>query len=394
MTNHRTYETTHPWITFNLDLRRAPYRLWILLGEVQSKCDHIAGVPLQPVTYNELQLVYLAKGAHATTAIEGNTLTEEDALQIIDGTLELPESQKYLEKEITNIIAAYDQMLEELSYGELPDLSVDRIMEFNSQVLEDLEVEGHVVPGEITNQQVGVGRYRGAPPEDCLFLLEELCNWLNRPDFDDLQNQPVIQGVIKAIVAHIYLVWIHPFGDGNGRTARLMESQFLLSAGVPSPAVHLLSDHYNSTRQLYYRQLDAARETGSGLLNFFEYAVAGFLEGLQEQITKIQHQQLNISWRDYIRDQFRNLKGNADRRRRQLIYDVSLFDEAVSYEDITHVSPNVAELYATLTRRTLLRDISKLIDMELLRQTPAGIKANKEIMLTFLPQRAPVSNED
>lgn len=56
--------------------------------------------------------------------------------------------------------------------------------------------------------------------------------------------------IFKAVVAHLYLAWIHPVGDGNGRTARLVEFQILLSSGVPSPAAHLLSNHYNQTRLL------------------------------------------------------------------------------------------------------------------------------------------------
>ncbi len=73
----RTYEKTHPWITFAANLRSAPTSLWIVLGECQSKCEHIAAVPLQTATSEKLHTVYLAKGAHATTAIEGNTLSEE-----------------------------------------------------------------------------------------------------------------------------------------------------------------------------------------------------------------------------------------------------------------------------------------------------------------------------
>ncbi|WP_433223897.1 Fic family protein [Dactylosporangium sp. CS-047395] len=45
--------------------------------------------------------------------------------------------------------------------------------------------------------------------------------------------------MIKAMLAHLYLAWIHPFGDGNGRTARLIESQLLLQAGVPVPAANV-----------------------------------------------------------------------------------------------------------------------------------------------------------
>lgn len=92
----REYERTHPWITFRLDLGRFPWSLWMLLGEAQSRIDHLCGVPLRPMTAEMLHRVYLAKGAMATTAIEGNTLSEEDVLKHLDGRLEVPPSKEYL----------------------------------------------------------------------------------------------------------------------------------------------------------------------------------------------------------------------------------------------------------------------------------------------------------
>jgi hypothetical protein len=77
----RTFERTHPWISFRIDLRQARPQLWMLLGEASSKCEHIAGVPLRPATAEQLHLLYLAKGAAATTAIEGNSLTEKGSNQ-------------------------------------------------------------------------------------------------------------------------------------------------------------------------------------------------------------------------------------------------------------------------------------------------------------------------
>jgi len=81
--------------------------------------------------------------------------------------------------------------------------------------------------------------------------------------------------------------WIHPFGDGNGRTARLVEFQILLQAGIPSPAAHLLSNHYKQTRTEYYRQLATASRSGGNILPFIEYAVGGFVDGLKEQLALI-----------------------------------------------------------------------------------------------------------
>ena len=91
----REYEQSHPWLTFRLDLGRAQADLWLLLGEAVSKCEHLAGVPLKPAQHEHFNQLFLAKGVLATTAIEGNTLTEDEVLQHIRGTLKLPASKDH-----------------------------------------------------------------------------------------------------------------------------------------------------------------------------------------------------------------------------------------------------------------------------------------------------------
>ena len=53
----RAYERTHPWISFNIDLTKAQARFWMALGEAQSKCEHVAGIPLRPDTANERKTI-------------------------------------------------------------------------------------------------------------------------------------------------------------------------------------------------------------------------------------------------------------------------------------------------------------------------------------------------
>ena len=86
------------------------------------------------------------------------------------------------------------------------------------------------------------------------------------------------RGLTRALPAHLYIAWIHPFADGNGRTARLVEYQLLAGSGlVPTPAVHLLSNHYNLTRSYYYRVLDrSSRIRPWSPVEFIAYAVDGF----------------------------------------------------------------------------------------------------------------------
>lgn len=383
----RTYEKTHPWLTFRLDMSRASYRLWIALGEAQSKCEHIAGVPLREAAAEALHRLFLAKGALATTAIEGNTLSEEEVIRHLEGTLELPPSKEYLAQEIDNIVGACNQILRGPAIGIPPGLTPQHIKDLNGAVLKGLESEDHVVPGQVRVDSVGVAGYRGAPAQDCSYLLERLCEWLNSSDFQSSGEMKIVYGVLKAVIAHVYLAWIHPFGDGNGRTARLIEYQILIDAGVPSPAAHLLSNHYNQTRNEYYRQLDAASKSGGNLLPFIEYAVEGFVEGLRVQLQYIRQQQWDIAWRNFVDEHFRDRNGKADVRRRHLVLDLSVAGAPVHVSKIPELTPRLASAYAKTSAKTVTRDVKALEEEGLITRRHDGIRANREVILAFLPLR-------
>lgn len=381
----RTYNQTQPWISFEIDLRKASFRLWMLLGEARSKCEHIAEVPLLPHVAKHLHQVFLAKGVLATTAIEGNTLTEEEVLKRIEGQLKLPPSKEYLGKEIDNIVQACNSIGRAVLAGDQAGVRAQDIKEYNRLVLKDLPLDEKAVPGEIRGHSVVVGSYKGAPAEDCSFLLEKLCDWLKTGFEPPEANLKIAFGIIKAIVSHIYIAWIHPFGDGNGRTARLVEFQIMLSAGVPSTAAHLLSNHYNQTRTEYYRQLDQAHKTRGDVFPFIEYALQGFVDGLKEQVELIQAQQLHVHWINYIHEQFRNKEGKTADRRRRLAIDLSAEAEPVPITKTRHITPRIAEAYANKTDKTVRRDINTLEKMGILDVTEGKVRAKQEIMLGLLP---------
>ena len=140
-TSRRKYEDSHGWITFEVNLTRAPHNLWFLLGEASSKCDHLANTPLQPSVAKELHTLYLAKGALATTAIEGNTLSESEVLAHLAGELILPKSKEYLAKEIDNIVAACRSLTDPLHLNHERALTVETICAFNRQVLHGLPLD-------------------------------------------------------------------------------------------------------------------------------------------------------------------------------------------------------------------------------------------------------------
>ena len=382
----RTYKKTHPWLTFQIDLRFIEYETWIALGEAQSKCEHISGVPLRPDVAQQLHMVYLAKGVLATTAIEGNTLTESEVIKHLEGKLELPPSKKYLSKEIDNIIVACDKIATDILIRDKAEISVEKIKNYNKSILDGLSLNESIVPGQVRTYSVGVGRYRAAPAEDCEYLLQELCSWLN--EFQIPENNRITFGILKAIIAHIYFVWIHPFGDGNGRTARLIEFQILLEAGIPTPAAHLLSNFYNQTRTEYYRQLDKTTKMEGNISDFIIYASTGFVDQLKEQVDIIRLQQWDIVWRNYVHEMFKDQTTDAAVRQRHLALDLSFTtDESIYISKIPEISTRMAAAYAKKTRKTMVRDVNKLISMGLVERTKDGVRAKREVILAFLPAR-------
>jgi Fic family protein len=385
----RRYQETHPWVDFRVDMRPAPPELWMLLGEARSKIAHIAGSLLDPEVASELHIVYLTKGVLATTAIEGNTLSEEEARQRIEGQLELPPSREYLGLEIDNILGAYNEIKDELVAGVAAPMSRATVENYNRLILKDLKLDDGVVPGEVPSHAVAVGGYRGAPREDCEFLLDQLTEWLNGSDFTPRsQGWELPMAIVKAILAHLYIAWIHPFGDGNGRTARLMELRILLEAGVPTPATHLLSNHYNQTRTEYYRQLRLARKGDGGALPFIQYALQGFVDGLRDQLAVIRSQQFADRWEQYVYQQFGRAKSQARLRQRQLVLELSKFDQPLPRAELPRLTTGLVEMYHGKTDKTLSRDINAVLKMGLVRRLDGAYLANKHLIETLLPVTA------
>lgn len=347
--------------------------------------DRIAGAPLDPDIAEEVHRLYLARGALATTAIEGNTLSEAEARDVIDDRATLPPSRAYLGREIRNIVEACNMVAGEIAgQGRFP-LSVAGVERLNAMVLQGLEVDDHVEPGKVREVNVSVGGYRCPDRRDAEFLLDRLCEVLN--DFPLPDGNRYAFSILKAVFAHLYFVWIHPFGDGNGRTARLIELAILLEAGLPQPACHLPSNHYNLTRTEYYRQLARASGQENGIYGFASYAIRGFADGLREQVEVIREHQEAVAWVNFVHEQFGEGGGATERRRRSLVLALSRQPKAVPVGRLSFLDAAVARDYATVSNRTLLRDVEALARRGLLSSGPDGVRANRERIRAFLPWR-------
>ena len=225
-----------------------------LLGQCFAYVNAMLKIPIRPDYRDKMHYVSLNKGALATTAIEGNTLTEDD-LALIQSGRNLEPSRRYLQQEVENVLAAYNIIFKELVREKNPRLiTPELIKQFHEMIGKDIGEAFGANPGQFRRKNVTVGiTYRPPVFEHMEDLVRKLCDWLYKV-FHYNKGQNFDEAVIQAIVTHVYIAWIHPFMDGNGRTARLLEFYLMLRAGIPSFASHILSNHYNDTRTMYYRQ--------------------------------------------------------------------------------------------------------------------------------------------
>jgi Fic family protein len=375
----------YPWISFRANLKELPFTVWMLLGQCVSKCEHIKKIPLMPSVSKELHKVYLVKGVAATTAIEGNTLTEEQVRDILEKKAKIESSKKYLQQEVENILEACHLIGQNIKTPEHRIANKELLCELNKLVLKNVPVEEWVEPGVYRRRQVVVGSYRAPDASDVPALMQCFCEWINEFGVNESGLDKITAAILKAIAAHLYFVLIHPFGDGNGRTARLIEFMILLSSGAPSPAAYLLSNHYNLTRAEYYRQLDKVSRTGGAVRDFFAYAIQGLRDGLQNVIDFVIEQVQMVSWEHYVFERFRELpKNDALRRQRDILIQLSRRAKPLTRKEFEQLTAKIY-LDEGKTKNSFTRDLSLLLKTDLIKETDGKFAPNVHLILNKLP---------
>ena len=349
-----------------------------MLGECDAMAHAISRAPLLPQYRSELHELSLRKGAQATTAIEGNTLSEEE-IERVWNRESLPPSLAYQQKEVENVLAAFNSLLAEIVADKIFYVTPDLLLRFHDMIGRDLGDHFAATPGRWAQSQRVVGPYKAPAPEDVPALIARMCDWL-RTEFR-FPDQRFSQSVIQAIVTHVYIEWIHPFDDGNGRTGRLAEFYLLMRAGLPSLASHLLANHYNDTRPEYYRQLQRAKNERD-LTAFVEYAVTGLRDGLAKAITEVHQNALEQMWRVLVFERFaQKVITNRIVFRRQRTVALALpLDRSIRFTEVRQLTDDLSKSYKDVSERTLLRDLSELEQLNLIVREPGLIRANRALL--------------
>ncbi|XP_078496005.1 protein adenylyltransferase FICD-like [Ciona intestinalis] len=179
-----------------------------------------------------------------TVALEGNTMTVDEIRKIIDLKIAVSGKSIVEHNEVIGIAEALKYMNNTLLM-KIGNITVHDIKSIHKRVL------GYVDPfgaGEFRTNQVFVGRHIPPHPGDVDLFMQQFEEWLNSEEV--LHLHPVE----LAAITHYKLVYIHPFVDGNGRTARLLMNFILMKNGFPPVSVEV------KDRWEYYETLIAANE--------------------------------------------------------------------------------------------------------------------------------------
>lgn len=159
-----------------------------------------------------------------SNAIEGSTLSLRDTQLVIEGRE--PNSGKSLREiyEARNHDRALRKIEAWASAGSQPlPLTEKNVLDIHAEVMADIDPKG---AGLFRTNRVLITGTRFIPPGNHKFA--ELI-----PTLISLANQPHPHPIIQAAEFHYNIVAVHPFNDGNGRTARLMMNYHLLRHGYP-----------------------------------------------------------------------------------------------------------------------------------------------------------------
>lgn len=229
---------------------------------------------------SEMRSKALILETHHSTHIEGTLLTLEQATKILTGKKVegvRPDDKKELlnYKEAMGFVSQYlkdKKIITENLIKEIHKFLVKGVRGDSAEPGNYRKVQNYVV-----NSLTGEIIYTPPHPEDISHLIKEFMDWLSSSDITDLSP------IIVAGIAQYQFVHIHPFLDGNGRTARVLCTLILYKYGYDFKKLFSLSEYYDKNRPTYYKALQSVREHNMDMTHWLEY----FVDGLRAQMVDI-----------------------------------------------------------------------------------------------------------
>ncbi len=311
--------------------------------------------PLVPAWEAKFRDDALKRTVHFGTKIEGNDLTEDQAQQVVR-MQDVVDSQEVMEK--TGLIARERDVQEVINYRNVINW-IDKQQQFKPQqvfaqdtlktihkltvfkLIEDKYI-GSFRDKQVIVKSASSGGVVFRPPvaPEIPYLIKDLFEW------GGSSSARALHPLFQAAIAHYQVVYIHPFIEGNGRSARAFATLLLYSLGFDFKKFFSLEKYFDSDVEAYYQALHSVQQSNGDLTYWLEY----FCYGVAIEIEKIKSQVLKLSKDLKMQKQLGKQVALSERQ----ILLLEVLQDEVTSEDMQKVLPNVSV-------DTILRDVKDLI---------------------------------
>ena len=356
---------------------------------------------LPPEWRRQLDKLNRVRAVHGTTALEGNPLSEGEVdlqLEILDRGEELADDANISKEQlqIRNSAVAQAWVKERFCPGSSP-VSIKDILTMHRMVTERSD-EGSNVPGQLRAYSVQVGPpdmggvHIGAPHERLAALMEDFIDFVTSAKFES--NHPVI----RALLAHFFLVTIHPFGDGNGRVSRLLEAGILFQSEYNVHGFYGLSNYFYNNESSYKTVLQECRRTQPfDVSPFVKFGVKGFVGELAGINNFIKTKLNRVVYRQMIVQNYQKRLGLRRRVLNAREYNLLTFlltateptdpfseipSRKINFTELQD-SPYVKGAYRDVTDRTFYRELVRLADAGFIKFTRDATSPQSIVELDF-----------
>jgi len=332
------------------------------IGAIEACREVINNAPLIPSYEKQFREQAALSTVHHGTHIEGNELSFTQAEEVLGGAkivagqrdiqeiINYRNVLKYLDQEIGDI-----RKVGEIKYAEKQILKIHAVA---MEKLVDDEQKGKFrkVQVVLRNAQTGEVVFRPPPAPEVPYLIEDFLRWLNSREGRE------VHPVLRSAIAHYVISSVHPFTDGDGRTARGFATLILFAEGYDIKRLFSLEEYFDKNAFDYY---DSLRKTDlTNEKNFIERDLTGWLEffteGLAIELAKVKEKIRKLSMDDKIKAKLggKQLALN-DRQMRIMEYLES--KGAATMKELKPLLPMISE-------DTILRELYTLMKQKLIKK--------------------------
>lgn len=327
------------------------------ISEIEAAREIIKNAPLVPAWERRFRQEANLRTVHFSTKIEGNKLDLKETEDIMKGK----DIGTFRRRDITEIIN-YRQTID---FIDSLDRKIDKdlLLKIHKKVMSKilpLEELGHLRTSEeaIVDSATYKVIFEPIEPDFIEGEVDSLFEWLDKEGKN-------VHPVIKAGIFAYELVRIHPFTDGNGRTARLLATYSLYFDGYDIKRFFSLEEYYDQNLEEYYKALESVEDNDDDLTEWLAF----FCKGLAVELSRVKAKVLGLSRDVRLKDRVGQIAVN-DRQ-------IKIVRFIQKHSGIQN--KDWQDLFRDVSDDTILRDIRDLMEKDIIKKV-GRTKAAKYIM--------------